>query len=102
MGLETAEVIEPHQIEQVQGCPEAITPPAVTGSSRYIPAIERIAPKLTSCAEIVGGNTRYHAWSALLIQTKQLRMSPYISAVVSDVDWDVAHYAYSTTTAVNS
>ncbi len=72
----------------------------MTRSSRRFPAIERVPPKLARRAEIVRWNPCKGTGVALLIQAKQLRMSPYISAVVSDVDGDVAHDSYSETTAV--
>jgi hypothetical protein len=54
---------------------------------------------LTSSAEIVRRNACDRGGSGLLIQTKQLRMGPYIGTVVSAVDRDISHDAYPVTLA---
>ena len=92
-------MIESHKVKHSKGCAAAINPPTVTGRRRNIPAIERVAPKLTSGAEIIGRNARNGSGPPSFIQAKQLRMSPHVSAVVSDIDRNVAHDANAVTTA---
>src|SRR5258706_4945069 len=72
--FETAEVIQPYQVEQFERCADAINPPPVTRHRRHIPPIERVSPKLTGGAEIVRRNACNGAGLALLIQTEQLGM----------------------------
>ena len=95
-------MIQSYKIEHSKGCPAAINPPTVTGRRRNIPAIKRVAPKLTCGAEIIGRNARNGSGPPSFIQAKQPRMSPYISAVVCDIDRNVAHDANVETTAETS
>src|ERR1700752_4695794 len=101
VSLETAEMIQSHEIEESERRSNAIDPPPVTGVGGYVPPIKRVSPQLASRAEIIRRNTRNGGRLALLIQSEQLRMRPDIRAVVSDVDRDVAHDAYATTTAMS-
>src|ERR1700730_16737966 len=56
VSVETAKMIQSHKVEQLERCSDALNPPSVTRTSRFIPPIKRVSPELTRCAEIVRWN----------------------------------------------
>ena len=56
VGLESAKVVDPHNVVQTQRRPETFHPPAVGGLLQQRPVIDGIAPKLSGSAESRAGN----------------------------------------------
>src|ERR1035441_1327450 len=52
--FKAAEVVEPHHIEHGEGCAKALDPPLISIGGQQVPAINRISPKLSRGAEIIG------------------------------------------------
>ena len=54
VGDEAAEVVDPHQVDELEATPEALRPPAIPAPLQRRPVIERIPPELARGAERVG------------------------------------------------
>ena len=94
--LETAEVIDAHQIEQDQLASQAVQPPAVTSLGQGGPVVERIAPALAGGGEVVGGYAGDGGGAAGLVQKEQFPVRPDVGAVVGDEDGQVTEQAHVT------
>ena len=82
---ETAEVVDPREVEQLQRALHAVHPPAVAGALKRGPVIQRVAPELAADRVFIGRRTGHEP---LL---KEARMGQVIGARGRDVDRDVAH-----------
>src|SRR5450755_1248778 len=60
-----------------------------------IPAVNRVTPKLSSGAEIIGRNSGHLRGFAIAIEFEQIGIRPYVSAVMRHVNWNVAHHPNS-------
>src|SRR5439155_20405360 len=60
VGDEAAEVVDSHEIEELERPPQALDPPAVAGRPHCPPVVERGSPALASAAEVIGWNARDH------------------------------------------
>src|SRR5271156_3885812 len=65
---EPAEVIKANHIDMSQQSTQPIDAPPVTSLTHGIPVVNRIAPQLTCCTEIIGRNAGDEAWPMLLIE----------------------------------
>ena len=93
VGLEAAEVVEPHGVHQREHGAEALDPPGVAGARERVPPVERVAPELAGRAEVVGRDAGLQGRPAVGGQVEDLRVRPDVRAVVGDEDRDVAHDA---------
>src|SRR5690242_8505184 len=83
-------MVDADDVAKVQCLPHALDPPVVPGLLQSLPVIERIAPALAGLAECIGRNAGDDRGTEVRIQEKQLRVRPYVSAVIADEDRDVA------------
>src|SRR5690242_9294775 len=90
IGFEAAEVIEPHNVTGLQRPLHPLNPPVVASLAKYIPPVQRISPALTGFAEEIGRNTGNIDGLAVLIELKDVRVTPNVSAVEADEDRHVA------------
>src|SRR5439155_5495875 len=67
--------------------------PTITGLPKSLPVIDGVAPKLSLRAEVIGRHTGNEARPALLVQQKQLRISPNVARVGRDEEGQVADQA---------
>ena len=51
-----------------------------------IPAVYRIAPKLTESCEVIRRDTRYNGRETNFIKKKQFRIDPDINTIMGDID----------------
>src|ERR1700691_1654519 len=65
---EPTEVIQANHIDVSQQSTQTIDAPPITSRTRGIPVVNRIAPQLTGCAEIIGRNSGDEARPMLLIE----------------------------------
>ena len=78
------EVIDPGDVEQLQGPPRPLDPPPIAASAQRRPVIQRVAPQLTVIGKCVRRGTRDEP------VLEQLRVSAVIDAPRRHVDRDVA------------
>src|SRR6185437_10740566 len=61
VGDEAAEVVDPAQVDELEGAPEALSPPAVAGRAVRGPVVERVPPALAGRTERIGRRPRHLA-----------------------------------------
>ncbi len=93
VGGEAAEVVDAHEVGELEAAAQAVDPPAVAVLRHAVPAVERVAPALAGGAEVVGRHAGDVARPAALVEVEQLLMRPHVGAVVRDVDRQVAEQA---------
>src|ERR1700730_12484065 len=74
---------------------KAFGPPFVSGSLNMIPAVNRVTPKLSSGAEIIGRNSGHLRGFAIGIEFEEIGIRPYVGAVMRHVNWNIAHHLNS-------
>jgi hypothetical protein len=83
-------VIEAHEIDARERLAKALDPPREVFRDQHVPAIERVAPQLSSLAEVVGRDTGDRGGLEVRAELEQLGARPDVGAVVGDVDRHVA------------
>jgi len=91
----TPEVVNAHHIKKAEVMGKPLYPPAVPGLLKYVPAVNRISPELTGCAEIVRRHTGDAERPFVLIQFEEVCMCPDIGAVIADIDGYIANEFYA-------
>src|SRR5207248_8840838 len=91
--FKSTKVIEARHIEQLERGAKPIDPPPIAALRQQIPSINRISPELAGGTEIVRRHTRNRSGISILVQLKQLAMTPHIRAVMRHIDRDVPHNA---------
>ena len=61
VGHEAAEVVDPREVEQLEGAPQALDPPAVAAALQRRPVVERVAPQLALVGVGVGRRAGHRA-----------------------------------------
>ena len=82
-------MIDAHDIIKREAVRHAADPPGVARLRVRLPAVDGIPPELSGGGEAVGRAAGHHRGKALLIQLEQLRMTPGVRRVESDIDRDV-------------
>ena len=90
VGVEAAEVVEPDDIVEFEGRPEAGDPPGIAGAGLVLPIVERIAPELAERGEIIRRHAGHRPWPAGGIELKNGAVPPGVGAVQRDKDRHVA------------
>ena len=70
--------------------PEALDPPGKIVCLQGVPIVDRIPPKLSCFAEVIGRNSRHLDRIKFVVEVKELRVCPDISAVIMDIDRKIA------------
>ena len=78
---ESAEMVQSNQVDMSQQCPHAIDAPAVTRAAKRIPVIDRIAPKLSVRAEVIGRHAGDELRPALFGQKEDVGVRPDIAGI---------------------
>src|SRR5271165_320567 len=89
-GLKSAEVVEANNVVKRLGAAYAIDPPRETLLLQNIPLIQRIAPSLSRCREVVRGHARDTNRRKVFAQLEDSGIGPDIRAVVVHKDRDIA------------
>src|SRR5450756_1920540 len=76
ISTKTAEMVQPHLVNQRKRTPQPLQPPGITAGLQSPPIVERIAPELASGAKVIGRYTRHHPRPSSFIELKQLAMRP--------------------------
>src|SRR5206468_6549584 len=84
VALEAAEMIEADQVHHVERGAYAVDPPAVAIAREGVPLVYRVTPELAGRAEVIGWDTGDRCRFAVVIETKILRVRPYVGAIVRD------------------
>ena len=84
VGDEAAEVVDPREVEELEGALEPRGPPPVAAALHRRPVVERVAPQLALVGVGVGRGARDGA------ALEQLRVRAVVGAAGRDVDRDVA------------
>src|SRR5258708_37357424 len=74
-------MIQAHDVYVSQQRSQAVDAPPVTGPPKRLPVIDRIAPQLPLCAEIVGRNTGNKLRPVMFVQQKQFWVGPHVARV---------------------
>ena len=85
------EVVDAHQVEQDQARADPVTPPAEIIVDHRLPVEERIAPKLTGLAEIIGRYTTYCDGFFLFVELEQSGVGPGIGTVHRYIDRNISY-----------
>ena len=72
---EAAEVVDPHEVEELERPPEPLDPPAVAGPLQRRPVVERVPPELTAGAQRIGRRAGDRA------REEELRVGALVGAV---------------------
>src|SRR5271154_2227226 len=99
-GREASEMVDPHQINQLQGGAHTLDPPMETAGSHLIPGENWIAPELTGGTEVIRRNSGNHNRITVRVQFELIRMHPYISGIVCDENRNVSDQLYAMLMAV--
>src|SRR5262249_16962054 len=78
---ECAEMIESHCVDVSEQRAQAVDAPGIAAGGQRVPVVDRIAPSLPLCAEVVGRHTGDDTWSALRVEQEQLRIRPDVARV---------------------
>jgi hypothetical protein len=84
-------VIDPDHIEQTEVVGYAVYEPPVLILCHPIPIIDRIAPQLSSTAEVVRGHPSLEPWTPVFGQLEQLGMCPDIRTIEGQVYRDIPY-----------
>ena len=90
IGIEAAEVVDAQQVVDAQCVAHPAHPPRVAGLFVVVPVVQRVAPQLTVCREVIRRAARHTGKAAVGVQLKQRAAHPCIHRVGRDVDGDVA------------
>src|SRR5262245_7048917 len=74
---------------------QAVDTPTITGPSKRLPVINRVAPELSLGAEVVRRHAGGKARPALLVQQEQLRVGPHVARVGRDEEGEVTDQAHA-------
>ena len=83
---------------QQRACP--VDPPPVAVDPERIPVIDRIAPALSVCAEVIRGDAGDDMRPAVRIEQEQFRVGPDVTRVRGDEERQVADQAHAFRTRV--
>src|SRR4030095_15758452 len=86
---EAAEVVEPRELDELEGAAEALDPPAEALRPRFPPAVGRVPPELAGEAVVV----RRRACHQPCVE--ELRMRREVGALVGDVERQGAEDAHA-------
>ncbi len=98
--LESAEVVDAHQVGQLRRGAHAIDPPAVSGCVMILPVVQGIAPELALVTEIIRRYPGDVARPPVFVELQDLAIRPCVGAVQRDVDRHVAEQAHAALTRV--
>ena len=90
VGVEAAEVVHAHLVEELEVALEAALPPREAARLHAVPAVERVAPELAGGAEVVRRHARHGVRAALRVEVEEVGLGPHLGAVGGDVDREVA------------
>src|SRR5258708_6501903 len=90
--FKTPEMIKPHNVANGDRPRHALHPPVITSGLAHIPAIQGVAPSLARGAERVRRNPGHHGRLKLTVEMENIRMPPYVGAVVAHKNGHVANY----------
>ena len=90
VGVKAAEVVDAQQVVDAQRVAHPAHPPCVAGLFVVCPVVQRVAPQLAVCGEVVRRAARHPGKAAVGIQLKQLAAHPCVHRVGRDVDGDIA------------
>src|SRR5450755_601865 len=93
-------MIHAQNIIEPEGAAKAFDPPFKSGLGHRLPVVDRVPPELSSFAEVVWRHTRYHFGFSIAFKQELLMMRPDVSAIMSDVNRDVAHDPHPSNSAV--
>src|SRR5690606_3613092 len=88
--FEAAKVVDPQQIEVARLGRNTLSPPGEIIGGHALPFVMWIAPALAGLGKIIGWDTRDREHLTLGIELEQLRMRPYVGAVVRDENRNIA------------
>ena len=94
-GCESAEVIKPNDVDMIQKCTQSVDAPSITGRTKGIPIVDRVAPQLSLSAEIIRWNPGDEARPAMFVQQEKLRVRPNIAGIRGYKERQVADQAYA-------
>ena len=100
--FEAAEVVKADFVVEGQRAANASDPPVEAVLLEQRPLVERIAPALAGCGEVIRRNARDADGLKAVVKLEDLRMRPDIGAVVADKDGNIAEDANPALGAVSS
>ena len=99
--LKASEMVNANNVNKVIKLFEAKFPPFVIVFFHCRPIVQRISPKLTGRAEIIGRNSRNFFGSAFLVKLEKFLISPSVRAVRRNENRHIAHNLNSALTGVS-
>ena len=89
VGRKSAEMVDPHFIDEGKGVAEALDPPVVSVFGHGFIIIEGVAPELSFGTEVIGRHTGHALGMSCLIEVEQVLMGPAVGTVMGDEHGDV-------------
>jgi hypothetical protein len=83
-------VVDAHDVDELEGAPDAVHPPGIAVLGVLGPAVQRVAPALARGAEEVGRHAGDDGRTAALVQLEQMLVGPHLGAEIGDEDRRVA------------
>ena len=90
VAFQAAEMVDPQHVVKPRGTRDPVHPPAIAIRAHLIPAVERIAPKLTVRAEGIRRNACHRGGRVRFIQLEVLRPCPNVRGIHGDINGQVA------------
>ena len=77
----------------IQKCAQSVDAPSITGRTKGIPIVDRVAPQLSLSAEVIRWNPSDEARAAMFLQHEKLGVRPNIAGIRGHKKWQVADQA---------
>src|SRR4051812_20398632 len=100
ISLEASEVIKANDVAGCERPLHALNPPVVASLPQDVPAVERISPALPRLAEEIRWHSRHIDWVPLLVELKEIRVSPDVGAIEVDEDCHVSNQLHAVGSAI--
>ena len=94
VGIKTTEVVDAEQVIDAQRMADTLDPPGIAGLLMVGPVVQRVAPELAVCREVIRRAACHPGKAAVCIQLKQRAAHPGIHGICRDIDGDIAQDLY--------
>src|SRR3974390_2560464 len=84
-------MVQADRVDVSQQSAQAGDAPAVTGTTKVGPVINRVAPELTPGGEVVRRHTGDKPRPVVRVQQEQLRVGPHVARIRGNEKWQVGH-----------
>ena len=94
-GREAAKMIQADRVNVPQHGAHSVDPPEMVPRAQRVPVVDRIAPQLPLCAEVVRRHAGDDLRAVLRIEQEQLRVGPHVARLGRDEEREIAEQAHA-------